>query len=125
MSHPDWKAELYIEADASSGGVGAVLSHIDKNTGKLLPVHFFSSSLSASKKNYSAGQLEAWALVASTRKWEVYLKGATGIILLTDHWPLSWLETQRDPKLVGSWSYKSSHLQLCTCQDVGIKSQIT
>ena len=52
----------------------AVLSQLDESTGKLRPIQFFSSSLSSTQKNYSAGQLEAWALVAATRKWSVYLK---------------------------------------------------
>ena len=98
LSHPDWKGEFYIEADASSTGVAAVLSQLDGDTGKLRPVQFFSSSLSPSQQNYSAGQLEAWALVAATRKWSVYLKGARGIVLLTDHCPLKWLKEQKDPK---------------------------
>ena len=87
LLHPNWRGELYIEADASSTGVAAVLSQLDKSTGKLRAIQFFSSSLSPSQKNYSAGQLEAWALVAATRKWSVYLKGALRITLLTDHRP--------------------------------------
>ena len=75
-----------------------MLSQLDVETGKLRPIQFFSSSLSPSQKNYSSGQLEAWALVAATRKWSVYLKGAPGITLLTDHCPLQWLKNQRDPK---------------------------
>ena len=76
----------------------AVLSQLDENTGKLRPIHFFSSSLSPSQRNYSACQLEAWSLVAATRKWSVYLKGAPGVTLLTDHCPLQWLKQQKDPK---------------------------
>ena len=97
LAHPSWNSEFYIEADASLVGIAAVLSQLDK-TGKLRPIQYFSSSLSPSQKNYSAGQLEAWALVAATRKWSVYLKGAAGITLLTDQCPLQWLKQQRDPK---------------------------
>ena len=93
LLHPNWRDELYIEADASSTGVAAVLSQLDESTGKLRPIQFFSSSLSPSQKNYSAGQL-----VAATRKWSVYLKGAPGITLLTENRPLQWLKQQRDPK---------------------------
>ena len=98
LAHPKWNKEFYVEADASSTGVTAILSQLDENTRKLRPIQFFSSALSASQKNYSAGQLEAWALVATTRKWSVYLKGAPSIVLLTDHCPLQWLQTQKDPK---------------------------
>ena len=98
LAHPSWNSEFYIEGDASLVGIAAVLSQLDEKTGKLRPIQYFSSSLSPSQKNYSAGQLEAWALVAATRKWSVYLKGAAGITLLTDHCPLQWLKQQRDPK---------------------------
>ena len=74
LSHPNWRKDFSIKADACSTGVAAVLSQLDESTGKLRPIQFFSSSLSSTQKNYSAGQLEAWALVAATRKWSVYLK---------------------------------------------------
>ena len=98
LAHPKWNKEFYVEADASSTGVAAILSQLDENTRKLRPIQFFSSALSSSQKNYSAGQLEAWALIAATRKWSVYLKGAPSIVLLIDHCPLQWLQTQKDPK---------------------------
>ena len=54
-----------------------MLSQLDEETGILRPIQYFSSSLNSSQKNFSAGQLEAWALVVAARKWSVYLKGAT------------------------------------------------
>ena len=98
LAYPDWRAEFYVEADASNRGVAAVLSQLDTETKKLRPIQFFSSSLSPTQKNYSAGQMEAWALVAACRKWSVYLKGASSVILITDHCPLKWLKSQKDPK---------------------------
>ena len=64
----------------------------------LQPIDFFSSSLSASQRNYSAGQLEAWALIAAVRKWRVYLRPAPKVEIITDHNPLRWLREQRDPR---------------------------
>ena len=71
---------------------------MDERTGKVRPIEYFSSSLSPSQRNYSAGQLEAWAAIAAIRKWAVYLKGAIGIVLHTDHCPLKWILAQEDPK---------------------------
>ena len=76
LAHPKWNENFYLEADACTTGVAAILSQLDEHTGKLGPIQFFSAALSSSQVNYSAGQLEAWALVAATRKWSVYLKGA-------------------------------------------------
>ena len=98
LAHPAWNSEFFVEADASLTGIAAVLSQLDEETGILRPIQYFSSSLNSSQKNYSAGQLEAWALVAAARKWSVYLKGATEVTFLTDHCPLQWLKQQRDPK---------------------------
>ena len=59
---------------------------------------YFSSALSSAQRNYSAGQVEAWALVAAIRKWRIYLRAAEEVILLTDRNPLRWLRSQSDPR---------------------------
>ena len=97
-AYPDWKEAFHIEADASGTGVGAVLGQMDKITNKVRPIEYFSSALSSSQRNYSAGQLETWAAIAATRKWSVYLKGAERVVVHTDHSPLKWLQAQKDPK---------------------------
>ena len=98
LAFPAWDKGIYIEADASAEGVAAVLSQRDDRTDQLRPISFFSSALSSAQKNYSAGQLEAWALVAATRKWGLYLKSAPEVTLITDHNPLQWLRKQKDPR---------------------------
>ena len=65
-----------------------MLSQRDKSNGQFRPIDYFSSSLSPAQRNYSAGQLEAWALVAACRKWSVHLRGSGKVELITDHNPL-------------------------------------
>ena len=96
LAFPDWEKEIYFEADASSEGIVPVISQRDEKSGTLRSINFSSSSLSSSQRNYSAGQLEAWALVVATRKRELYLKSAPEVILVTYHKPLQWLREQRD-----------------------------
>ena len=98
LAFPDWKKTFYVEADASAMGVGAVLSQEDSDANTLRPICYYSSSLSPTQKNYSAGQLEAWALVSAARKWSVYLRAATEVVFVTDHCPLQWLRAQKDPR---------------------------
>ena len=98
LAFPRWGQELYVETDASGKGVAAVLSQKDEHTGSLQPISYFSSGLTESQKHYSAGQLEAWALVAATRKWDLYLKSAPKVNMITDHCPLQWLRKQKDPR---------------------------
>ena len=61
------------------------------------PYTFFSS-LSGAQRNYSAGQLEAWALVSACRKWRTYLGARGEVELITDHCPLKWVRSQKDPR---------------------------
>ncbi|KAI6654215.1 Retrotransposon protein [Oopsacas minuta] len=78
-------ATIHVEADAPSVGIAAVLSQDDPTTGVLQPMIYFSSALNQTQMKYSAEQREAWAIVSVTGKWHDYLKGATGIMVLTDH----------------------------------------
>ena len=71
---------------------------MDEKTGKVRPIAYFASSLSPSQRNYSTGQLKACAAIAAICKWTVYLKGAIGVVLHTDHCPLKWILSQKDPK---------------------------
>ena len=98
LAFPKWGEELYIESDASRKGVAAVLSQKEESTGVLRPISYFSSALTPAQANYSAGQLEAWALLAASRKWDLYLKSAPRVNLITDHCPLQWLRRQKDPR---------------------------
>ena len=102
LKYPTWEDEFYIVADGSRAGVAAVLSQKDSATGKLRHLSYFSSSLSGSQANNSAGQLEAWALVAVACKWKFYLKAKSSVVFQTEHNPLQGLRSQSDPKQIFS-----------------------
>ena len=113
LAFPNWEEPFHIKADACGLGVGAVLGQMDKTTGKVRPIDYYSASLSPSQRNYSAGQLETWAIIAATRKWSVYLNGAGKVIVHTDHSPLKWLQTQKDPRTtVARWLMELQELNL-------------
>ena len=98
LRYPRCGQPFIVEADVSNVAIAAVVSQYDPTTGLLQPISYFSSALNETQMKYSAGQREAWAIVAATRKWHNYLKGATGAIVLTDHNPLAWLRRQPDPR---------------------------
>ena len=87
LCYPDWNRHYFVEVDASGSAVGGVLAQRDDN-GRMRPISFFSSQLNESQKRYSAGEREAWAIVAASRKWRKYLEAAPGITILSDHNPL-------------------------------------
>ena len=64
--------------------------------GKRKPIAFFSSKLSTTQRNYSACELEAWAIVAASRRLRKYLDEAEKVVFLSDHNSLQWMRRQRD-----------------------------
>ena len=97
LAFPQWTRPFWVEVDGSASGVGGILSQVDEG-GARRPVAYFSSALGKAQSNYSASELECWALVAAVRKWSKYLQAAAKVVLLTDHNPLTWLRKQRDPR---------------------------
>ena len=81
------------------------------NEGRLRPISFFSCQLNESQKCYSAGEREAWAIVAATRICRKYLDAAPGITILSDHNPLVRMRHQRDPR--GKFARWLIELEVC------------
>lgn len=97
LSFVQWDADFYVETDASREGIGGVLSQLG-DCGRRRPVAFFSCRMDSAQRNYSATELECYALVVAARKWRVYLQAARSVVFYTDHNPLVWLRSQRDPR---------------------------
>ena len=97
LAFPDWESEFVLQVDASSTAVGGILSQREGEY-ILKPLAFFSSGLTPAQKNYSAGELECWAVIAASRKFRKYLQAAPSLCFLTDHNPLVWLRRQKDPR---------------------------
>lgn len=80
---PDPDRQYQLATDASTTGVGAVLSQKD-DEGRERPVAYFSRKLLQYQRNYSATELELLALVLSVQHFAPYLLGAT-FTVTTDH----------------------------------------
>ncbi|KAK9057995.1 hypothetical protein SSX86_022835 [Deinandra increscens subsp. villosa] len=85
---PDFSKLFVIECDASSDGVGAILSQKDH------PVAYFSKGFSPSNRFKSAYDRELLALVLAVQKWSHYLLGRH-FLIRTDHYTLKFLLEQR------------------------------
>lgn len=86
LVHFDPNLELKLTVDASSYGVGAILSHVIA-PGNEKPVAYASRTLSRSEQKYSQIEKEALAIIFGVLKFNQYLF-AKKFTLVTDHMPL-------------------------------------
>ena len=89
LVHYDPKLPVKLDCDASSIGIGAVLSH-QMNDGTERPIAFASMSLTRAEQNYSQIEREALSIIWGVKKFQVYLY-LKQFTLVTDHKPLTVL----------------------------------
>nr|XP_054759939.1 uncharacterized protein K02A2.6-like [Lytechinus pictus] len=72
LVHYDNRRELKMSCDASSYGVGAVISHVMDN-GEKKPIAFASRTLTKSERNYAQIEKEALGIIFGIKKFHQYL----------------------------------------------------
>ena len=85
----DSSLPLKLDTDASSTGVGAVLSHV-MPSGEERPIEYISRTLSTAEKNYSQIDREALAIVWAVKRFHMFLYGRE-FSLVTDHQALTFI----------------------------------
>ena len=85
LVHYDSTRPIKLTCDASSYGLGVVLSHVFEDGEH--PVAFALCTLTKTEKNYSQIEKEALALIFGVKKFHKYLFGRS-FTLLADHKPL-------------------------------------
>ena len=88
LTHIDHKKPVLLSCDASSYGVGAVLSHHMKY-GSEQPIAFASRTMSVAEKKYAQLDKEALAIVFGMKRFHQYLYRRE-FSILSDHKPLQY-----------------------------------
>ncbi|KAK3542360.1 hypothetical protein QTP86_025865 [Hemibagrus guttatus] len=96
LAHPNPELPFIVEVDASTTGVGAVLSQQQGNPRKLHPCAFFSRKLSPAEVNYDIGNRELLTIKLALEQWRHWLEGAKHpFVVLTDHNNLEYLRAAK------------------------------
>lgn len=94
LAHPDFSSPFILATDASSEGLGAVLSQLSPGESRARPIAFASKSLSRAQARYPAHRLEFLALKwAVCDKFSHWLKGHQ-FTAWTDNNPLTHILTK-------------------------------
>jgi hypothetical protein len=88
LALPDFNKPFSIHTDASSVGIGVVLSQ------NCHPVAYLSKSLSPRTQAYSTYEKECLALIMAVEKWKSYLQHLP-FVIYADHKSLIHLEEQQ------------------------------
>ena len=97
LAHPDFTKPFLLSVDASTSGLGAVLSQVQPGLDKARPIAFASKSLNHAQSKYPAHRLEFFAMRwAICDKFSHWLRGHR-FTVWTDNNPLKYILTK--PKL--------------------------
>ena len=91
LQHPDYEKPFELTTDASSVALGAVLSQ------KGRPITMISRTLSKAEQNYATNERELLAIVWAIQKLRHYLYGVKNIHIFTDHQPLTFAISDKNP----------------------------
>lgn len=91
LLYPDFKRPFDLTTDASALGLGAVLSQSGR------PITMISRTLKDRELNYATNERELLAIVWALQKLRNYLYGVRNLNIYTDHQPLTFSVSDRNP----------------------------
>ena len=103
LAYANYKSPFILHTDASTTGLGAVLSQ-KQDDGTERVVAYASRSLNKAERNYDAHKLEFLALKwAVTNQFHEYLYGSPKFDVFTDNNPLTYILMTAKLDAMGHW----------------------
>lgn len=93
LAFPRFDVPFRLYTDASDNGISAVLSQMQ---GAKRVIAYASKQLTKTERQHSTTEKEALAMIWVNKAFWQYLFGHK-FVLITDHQPLKWLKSLRDP----------------------------
>ena len=96
LAHFDPDNLTVLKTDSSDYAIGSILSQIERTTGILHPIAFYSRSMIPSEMNYDIYDKELLAIYEAFRQWRPYLEGnADTTLVISDHNNLQYFTTTK------------------------------
>lgn len=104
LTCPDFNKPFFLQTDASSTGLGAILFQKFDEGDK--PIAYASRSLTSNELKFSTTEQECLAVLWAVEKFRPYLEG-TRFTVITDHQALKWLGNLKEPQgRLARWALK-------------------
>ncbi|MCP4116047.1 MAG: hypothetical protein GY737_11705, partial [Desulfobacteraceae bacterium] len=94
LAFPQFQHPFFLQTDASKKAVAGVLGQ--RVNGQERVIAYFNRTLTSAESNYPALELEALAIYSTMLHFKPYIYGHS-VHIETDHSPLKWLFTRKDP----------------------------
>ena len=119
----DFNATFTVTCDASAHAVGCAI--MQQRNGKTVIIAVGSKTLTPTQQNWSTTEREGFALLWAIERFQYFLRGPTGFIVLSDHKALSFLDRTSfaNPK-IRRWQERLSEFNFVVEYIEGEKNQI-
>ena len=104
LSFPDDSKNLYLDADASNLGCGAILYQLANDGVTKIPIRFMSHVFTTAANKWSTIEKECWALVKAFNTFEFFLFGRE-FKVQTDHRNLLYMQHSCNAKVQRWFGY--------------------